>query len=533
MERKKIYISARHSGIDKNVTPLVADALDELLRLGGGELCFEKGEYHFYEQGAIEQFYGVSNNSAGMKKIAFSIVGFDGLTIDGGDSVFVFHEKVFPFVVSHSSHIVLRNIIFDRILPASACFQLCQKSEQGFVLQIDEDKVPYTVKDGAVYFHRENKDFTTAEKKLGLHRVGAHDVMFLFVGDTTDSTENLPAPHMLTDAKKVDGGIYFHYRKDTPSKCHYQEGDQIHTVLDGGRDIDLIFLNQAQNILIKDVTVRRGIGMGLIAQLSENVELDGFCTDVEHYGELSTLTADSMHFVNCRGYLNIHDCSISHTMDDVINVHGMYTSVIQADSTKMVVGIMHQEQAYFAPYISGDILHVIDPKTLDIVARYCVKTISLSEDGRSVELNGEFEGNFELVKSGFLVENPNRMPDLHLHHNHFSHFPRIRLSGGGEILVEHNTIEYCCSALYAVDLQEYWYESGRIKNLVFRNNHLDNCNSMGDDSFITIAVSGFDGSNTPKVHEKIEILDNTARNIKNNFVVADGVKELVMRGNVC
>ena len=527
----KICISAKEIGIGQNITPFVIDALEQLLSSGGGILCFEKGEYHFYEQGAKEEFYGVSNNSAGVKKIAFPIVGFDGLTIDGGGSVFVFHEKVFPFVVSFSRPITIRDIIFDRILPSSSSFDVFHQSPQGFQLMIDEKKVPYTVKDGVVCFHRENRDFSTAEKKLSLHKVGAHDVTYLFVGDSSDSTENLPAPYMLTDAEAVDNGIYFRYRADTPVKYDAQT-KQVHTVLDGGRDIDLIFLNQSNDILVRNATVRRGIGMGIIGQLSEDIEIDQFCTDVEHYGELSTLTADSMHFVNCRGYLNIHDCSISHTMDDVINVHGMYTSVKQVNREKLVVGIMHQEQAYFNPYLQGDCLSIIDPETLDIVATYQVEAAELSGDGRCVTLQGEVEGDIALIRQGYLVENPGRMPDLHLHHNHFSHFPRIRLSGGGEILVEHNIIENCCCALYASDLQEYWYESGRIRNLVFRYNQLDHCNSMGGESFIEVEVSGFDRERAPEVHRKVSILNNTVKHIKNSFIKAAGVQELVLQDNV-
>ena len=50
--------------INGNVTPPVREALEKLRVAGGGELHFEKGEYHFYREGSRKEFVAVSNNSA-------------------------------------------------------------------------------------------------------------------------------------------------------------------------------------------------------------------------------------------------------------------------------------------------------------------------------------------------------------------------------------------------------------------------------------------------------------------------------------
>ena len=49
----------------KNNTLQVLNALEDLKASGGGELHFEKGEYHFYKKGSKKEFYAVSNSFEG------------------------------------------------------------------------------------------------------------------------------------------------------------------------------------------------------------------------------------------------------------------------------------------------------------------------------------------------------------------------------------------------------------------------------------------------------------------------------------
>ena len=84
-----------------NATPITVKALSELTASGGGELHFEAGEYHFYREGAAMAFFAVSNNTANDKYMAFPIINTKNITVDGHGSVFIFHEILFPFMISH------------------------------------------------------------------------------------------------------------------------------------------------------------------------------------------------------------------------------------------------------------------------------------------------------------------------------------------------------------------------------------------------------------------------------------------------
>ena len=108
----------------------------------------------------------------------------------------------------------------------------------------------------------------------------------------------------------------------------------------------------------------------------------------------------------------------------------------------------------------------------------------------------------------------------------------MRLSGAGEMLVEDNDLSDCAAALVARDLFKYWYESGRVRHLVFRNNRLRNCNGKGGSCFIRVGIDGLDAKTAPKIHQTVEIYGNTFAQVKQYAVKCFGTKELILRDNV-
>jgi hypothetical protein len=78
-----------------------------------------------------------------------------------------------------------------------------------------------------------------------------------------------------------------------------------------------------------------------------------------------------------------------------------------------------------------------------------------------------------------------------------------------------------------LDLARYWYESGRVKHLVYRNNVLKNC-----DVAIRIGVDGISDERAPRIHQKIEIVGNHFSQIKDCAIRSGGVRELILSGNV-
>lgn len=519
---------------EKNFTPYVIEALEKIKSAGGGTLCFKTGEYHFFSEGSRKEFFAISNNSACDKYMVFPVLNMENLVIDGHGSVFVFHDVVFPFMISNSKNITIRNIIIDTSYSPLVEFYLHDSTEEGFFLDIDRKKSPFFVENNSLCFQRENTVVSGKNELFAFHALGRHQVQFFSTGECTDDMTNLPAPLMKCDVRETPTGIYACYREDTPSHCIYKD-ETLTSIIDGKRNVDVICIDCSEGINICNINVARGIGMGIVGQLSRDICIDNFSTNISyHKGAYQTLTADALHFINCDGSLEIKNCSISDTMDDVLNVHGMYTVLEDAQEEILYTRIGHQEQRYFNPYRCGDRLEIINNNTFEIVAEFIVEDSDFRESsGMEIALKGYFLYGFEQLKPGFWIENPDRMPDLHLHHNNFSDFPQIRISGAGDMLVEENRISNCIAALLCLDLAKYWYESGRVKHLVFRNNILDNCNGRGGESFILIGIDGVPENDAPKIHKRIEITGNKFSNVKKHMYSASAVEELIIENNIC
>ena len=527
---KEILITQEMAG--ENATKILVETLTKEENKKDTLIKFEKGTYHFYEDDSYEKFFGITNNDFGVKKIAMPIFGCENITIDGGESVFIMHRQTFPIFATESKGITIKNMIFDRIMSPVAPYSITDISDEGFLLKFDREITPYTVKDGRVIFHRENRDTDMLDRVLSMHKAEYHHVRYLAARNCKEDLTNLAAPHFLVDAEERENGVYFRYCENTPTKCDYDEGQRFITMLDGSREITIACFDKSEQILVKDVIVRRGLGMGILAQLSKDIEVDNFSSDVEFHGENVSFTADALHFVHCDGKVEVHNCHITDIMDDSINFHGNYTGIKKVEKNRIVGKEMHQQTYYFNQYVPGDVVRLIDAEKLDIVAHFKVEKSGFTgDDGIEMELIGEFLDGFENASENCYIENYMRVPEAHVHHNRFERFPHIRISGGKKMVVEDNVLIDSSNGVLSSDLIAYWYETGRINDLTIRNNIIDTCLAEG----ILIYVAGYD-ENTPLVHDRIEISGNTIKNTgtlyKAEPISAKGVKNLVLKDNI-
>lgn len=519
------------NAVAADATAAVRDALLSLVGERDVRLVFEPGEYYFSATDATRRFFGVSNNDSGEKSVVFPIFGFDGLTVDGGGSTFTFGAGCFPIAVSESRRVTLENMTLDCDRSPIISFFVRNITDEGFDLCFDKEKNPFRIERGGLIFERAHGEVSNLTREFYLHRriEHGHCVQFLITGDADVAVDHFPVPYSWMDAVEIEEGVHLTHRAEHPHVCRYREGEEVLFVADCEREVDVILLDRSENLKIKDVTLRRGRGMGVIGQLCENIELDGFRTDPVYHSEAATVTLDALHFVNCSGSLEIHNCDISYPMDDVLNVHGVYTELVSVEGGEMRVRLVHHQQHYINPYRVGDLLEVIDQNSRAILAKYRVERATLSEEGDAIELSGCFIEGADAAHEGCLVENPDRMPRLWLHDNYFHAYPNIRASGRGGILIENNRLEDY-SGMQLVDLSDFWFESGRIGEAVIRGNQFKNCVGRRGIA-ITVGISGIDDQSAPKIHRRVEISDNLFDGFSQLAVSAFGVEEPVIENN--
>lgn len=510
-----------------NDTPHVTAAVAALK--DGDTLRFAKGTYHFHPDGAMRRRLLPCGSTGGERSVAMCFEDLSDIVIDGGGASFVWHGDISPFAFLRCRRIEAGN--FSSTLNRTSVIELVveTKDDEGFVLSATGRDV--CLRDGALVFKTDLGEFSSAlDGRISLHAISRMLIGYLFVGDAPGPRTGLPSWHMNADAEALGDGRYrFRYRSGDPAavKCPYETGELLGVNTEMKRERCTVLCEDCSDVTFRDVTMRRGGGMGIVAQQCENMTLERFRV-IPEPGERVSLTADCIFLVNCRGRVQVTDCDIGHAFDDAMNCHGNYTRVGKAEGGRVRVSLCHPRHRFAMPFRRGDRVEFIDSQTLAVVCSRDVAEVgAVSEDGMSVDLG--FSEPLPVLSPGTLVEDVSAHPDVTIRGCRFHDTMHLRLSGRGKYLVESNRFERG-SGLIVIDLFKYWGEAGRISDMVVRNNVFRDFNSMSGSAFISAGVSGF-GENAPLVHRGLVITNNVYSGLVDKFTRLRGTDGAVVRDN--
>ncbi len=511
---------------EENATPLVRAALTRLQLSEEKEkvLRFEKGTYNFFGEGAYEGYFTVSNNYSGEKRVVFPVLDFPSLTVDGGGSVFLFHNRLFPFIIRHSQNVTLRNFTLDYSFPRFTQGEVTGSNEQGFSLKIDKEAFPYQInEEGNIVFKTGEAELSSRERIMFFqsytHAVG---VCYLTAGKRDYEIGRRPAPVLQTAAEeKENGEIFFRYERDSYKQA-FKIGDTMLLNIDECRENDCIFADESKNILVQDVHIRRGAGMGFIAQLCTDIRLQRFQIFVPpERKELYSTTADGIMFCNCDGKAEVSECLIADTVDDPLNSHGAYAEVKRMENGVGMVAFNHLEQGgRYELFRENDEVIVCDSKGVD---KGRARVLSSVPQGDELALTLSDGG---LLAVGDYVENYTRMPRLTIENSRFFRCPHVRVSGSGKIILRNNRFIDVDFPVHISDQLDFWYESGRTTEVVVEGN-------VFEGAYAPIWIGASKGERKGALHGTIRIVDNLfSENNRNELSIAQ-VENLIFTNNRC
>lgn len=525
--QKAVHIALPAEGED--ATPIVREAIEKMGN--GGTITFEKGVYDFFPEKGVEIFLNPSNNTAGEKQVCFCLEGKKHMTIEGNGSTFVFHSGCFPFALLNSEKMELRNMKLTNKYPYVAAFQVVEKDEKGCEIEFAENACPcHADEKGHLIFEMEDGEISTCDRKLSMHALQVLNIKYIFAGETTASFESLAASFVNVFATQLSPKRFRLDNLETGKPGELSEmpfgiGESVVMNLLENRDKDVIFVNNSRGVHLKNVHIARGGGMGMIAQMSEDIRLDS-CQIVPEEGEEVSVTADMLMLVNCAGTLEVANCRMGCSLDDAMNIHGNYTIVEEFHENQLELKVGHQDHRYFFPYRIGDSLEIVEQHNRKVLAKTRVESLpKISEDGWTAHLVvSKIEGK---MQEGSLVENITTYPDVYIHDCEFFQFPHTRLSGRGYYRIEGNRYEHCAAALLSFDLADFWYEAGRLSEMEILNNTFVDCNAMsGANAFLQFGISGWGANdpNTPKIHDKVYLKGNKYEGLNGNKYSVCGVQ---------
>ena len=480
LSAQKVYeISAfgLKANSSKNASPVLQKALAKIkAEYKEGEkviLRFPEGRYEFHEKGAAVRDYYISNHDqTNPKKVGIALEDMKNLTLDGQGSEFVFHGRMLPVSLLRSENCLLKNFSIDFENPHIAQVKIVENDPQDGIVFEPAPWVDYRIAKDSIFeaygegwtmrhswgiaFDGDTKHLVYNTSDIGCPTKGASEV----------APRRIHAPGW-KDARLVPGTVV--------------------AMRGWGRPTPGIFLSHDVNTTIENVKVHYAEGMGLLAQLCENITLEkfGVCLKGDADPRYFTTQADATHFSGCKGKIVSCNGLYEGMMDDAINVHGTYLKVVKRVDDRTLVGrYMHGQSWGFEWGCPGDEVQFIRSNTMELVGKQN-KIISIRPyDKEQTEGAREFLITFQEPvdqvineQSGFGIENLTWTPEV-LFSGNVIRNNRARgslFSTPRKTIVENNLFDHTSGAaiLLCGDCNG-WFETGACRHVIIRKNRFVN-----------------------------------------------------------
>lgn len=461
----------------RNASPVLRKVIDkikaECAPTDSVVLRFAPGRYEFHEKGASQREYYISNHDqVNPKKVGLALEGFHHLTLDGQGAELVFHGRMLPLALVNSAHCTLQNFRIDFAHPHIAQIKVVENSPvDGLTFEV-APWVNYRITKDSVF--ETYGEGWTARQGVGIafeektkHLVyQTSDLYYSTKGVEEVSPRVLNAPAWKNE-RLVLGTVIAMRTWERPAPG--------------------IFFSHNVNTTVRNVKVHYAEGMGLLAQLCENITLDGFsvCLKGEQDPRYFTTQADATHFSGCKGLILSKNGLYEGMMDDAINVHGTYLKVVKRMDDHTLVGrYMHDQSWGFDWGNPGDRVQFIRSATMDLIGEENRITAIRPYDKEEVKGAREFVITFEKPvaveineHAGFGIENLTWTPQVVFSDNVVRN-NRARgalFSTPQDVLVENNLFDHTSgTAILLCGDCNGWYETGACRKVVIRHNRFIN-----------------------------------------------------------
>ena len=500
---------------------------------------FQKGTYNFYEKGAAEREYYISNHDQdNPKKVGMPLEELKSLTLDGGGASFVFHGRMLPVSLLHSSNCSLKDFSIDFKNPHIAQVEIVRNDPKLGITFKPASWVNYRISKDSIF--EAYGDGWTVRHSWGIPFEKETRRIVYNVGDRGCNTKG----SFITD----DGYVQAPFWKDETLTS-----GTVFVMRGWGRPTPGIFLSHNVNTTLTNIKVHYAEGMGLLAQLCENISLDKFnvCLKGNDDARYFTTQADATHFSGCKGKIISVNGLYEGMMDDAINVHGTYLKVIKIlDNQTLIARYMHDQSWGFDWGFPGDEVQFIASKTMELIGGKNQIKLIKPVDKASVSGAREFEITFEEPLSDGVdenidcgIENLTWTPEVYFAGNIIRN-NRARgslFSTPKKTVVENNLFDHTSgTAILLCGDCNGWFETGACREVIIRNNKFVNAlTSMFQFTNAVISIYPEIPDLDHQVHYfhggkkgAIQIVDNEFDIFDAPVLYAKSVDGLVFRNNI-
>ena len=496
---------------------------------------FKKGRYDFHPENALRKEYYISNHDQNNPKtVGLALENLDNICLDGQGSEFIFHGRMLPISLINNENLTLKNIHIDFQDP-----QICQVK----ILENDIDAeiitfqtapwVNYTIRDSV--FFNVGKGWKIRPTSGIVFEEKTKRVVYN-TGDIGVGTGNVV---------ELSKGIIKAMKWKNPKL----KPGMVIAMRNGERPHPGIFLHKGKNVNLTNVSVHYCEGMGLLAQLSENIHLDRFNVALRGNKDprYFTAQADATHFSSCKGVIISNNGLYENMMDDAINIHGTYLKAItRVDDKTLIAKYIHGQSYGFDWGYAGDSVQFIQSKTMELVgAANSISSIEVLRENPDSPIR-EFKITFSkslpaqvdpaLISLG--LENVTWTPKVEFTQNIIRN-NRARgalFSTPKKTIVTNNIFDHTSgTAILLCGDCNGWYETGSTCDILISDNVFINA-LTSQYQFTNAVISIYPEipdlkSQLKYFHSGIKIVNNTFQTFDKPLLYAKSVDGLVFSNN--
>ena len=511
----------------ENCVEGIQKAIDVCKNRGAKVLSFEKGRYDIWPENAIRKEYFVSNTSteqecpSKVKTIGLLFDGLKDLEIAGNDALLMYHGKMIMMAFDQCKGIKVHSLTTDFERPTASEIEYIKVGTEGVDVRFHRDS-RYDIRDGKISLigegWRSNINHCIEWDK---------DTHFFTYSGGWNTLAG-------STAKEISPGIV-HF--DTPSTFQPKEGN-ILTVRDIIRDQVGIFINETENVELKDIHISYMHGLGIVSQYSTDITMNHVnCIPNEERGRILASSADFMHFSGCKGQIKINNCRFEGAHDDPINIHATNLRVIaMIDDKTLKLRFMHGQSYGFTAFHKGDeVAFIKASQMLRMDNIYTVDHVKkLSEREMLISFTQPIPKDLEIGHD--CLENMTYTPEVEIRNNYFTRTSTrgLLVTTPRKVVIENNVFEKTgMSAILIESDAEGWFESGPVNDVLIQNNTFIDCAYQGGPGNAIIALNPSNSVVNPNqsVHRNIRIINNTFKTFDYPVLYAKSTQGILFQGN--
>lgn len=480
-----------------------------------------KGNLHIYQEHLpLHQLYISNHDHVVQRPVAMMLEGLNNVSIQGEETHLEFHGRLIPIVLKESSNIHLEGFSIDFPRPAMSQIE---------VLEVDKEHNDAKVKVlGETEYRIEGNQFVLIGEthEQPLFTMLAFDKDGHMKWNRSDPTFN-------PEAIEETGDHQLQLRNW--DEAQYLEVGDRYALRSYYRPTPSIVIMDSKTIEVKNISVHFAEGMGLVAQNSTDLTLDGFHVALSDGSErVFTTVADATHFSGCRGKIISTDGLYENMADDAINVHGTYLRVDSINGNELIGTFAHGQSFGFRWYEVGDSLRLISRETLLPIATYLPTKVEVLS---TTQIKMTFSEPLPQTSKALAVENLTAHPEV-LFSKSTVRNNRARgalFSTPKRVECTDNTFDHTHgSAILLTGDANGWYESGPCEEVVITGNHFINALTslyQFTDGIISVSPQMPQMVEGEYFHGRVVVENNVFDNFPTPIFYAKSLRELVFKNN--